>query len=44
MKEAAKNILKYALSFLLMGVLLYFSFRGIDWKEFWPLADAAAPH
>ena len=35
MKEAAKNILKYALSFLLMGVLLYFSFRGIDWKEFW---------
>lgn len=35
MKETAKNILKYIVSFGLMGVLLYFSFRGIDWQDFW---------
>ena len=35
MKDKAKNILKYVVSFGLMGVLLYFSFRGINWEEFW---------
>ena len=35
MKETTKSILRYTLSFGLMGVLLYFSFRGINWSEFW---------
>ena len=35
MNTMAKNVLKYTLSFALMGVLLYFSFRGIDWGQFW---------
>lgn len=34
MNETTKSILKYVLSFGLMGVLLYFSFRGINWNEF----------
>lgn len=28
------NVIKYALSFLLAGVLLYFAFSGIDWQQF----------
>ena len=40
MKETAKSILKYTLSFLLMGGLLFFSFRGIDWKQFWSSIQA----
>ena len=27
--------LKYVLSFLLAGVLVFFAFRGVDWKAFW---------
>jgi len=30
-----KNIPKYVISFLLAGVLVYFAFRGVDWKAFW---------
>ena len=30
-----KNILKYILSFLLAGVLVFFAFRGVDWSAFW---------
>ena len=30
-----KNAVKYILSFLLAGVLVYFAFRGVDWKAFW---------
>ena len=35
MNETAKSAVKYILSFVLMGVLLYFSFRGISWADFW---------
>ena len=28
------NIIKYTLSFLLAGVLVWFAFRGIDWRAF----------
>lgn len=35
MENKAKQLLKYVLSLVLAGVLLYFAFRGIDWKEFW---------
>jgi len=31
----AGNVIKYTLSFLLAGVLVYFAFRGVDWKAFW---------
>lgn len=30
-----KKILKYIISLALAAALLYFAFRGIDWKEFW---------
>ncbi len=30
-----KNVLKYVVSFLLAGVLVYFAFRGVDWAAFW---------
>ena len=30
-----KNFIKYAASFVLAGVLVYFAFRGVDWKAFW---------
>ena len=29
------NIVKYAVSFVLAGVLVYFAFRGVDWSAFW---------
>ena len=35
MASKTGNILKYLLSFLLAGVLVYFACRGIDWREFW---------
>ena len=35
MDRRISNVLRYAGSLLLAAVLLYFSFRGIDWKEFW---------
>lgn len=35
MKKKAAQILKYILSLAIAGLLLYFAFRGIDWKEFW---------
>ena len=35
MNETAKSVVKYTLSFVLMGVLLFFSFRGINWNDFW---------
>ncbi|MBO4475676.1 MAG: flippase-like domain-containing protein [Bacteroidales bacterium] len=31
----ASNVIKYTLSFLLAGVLVYFAFRGVDWQAFW---------
>lgn len=34
MDARLKNILKYTLSLAVAGVLLYFSFRKIDWAEF----------
>ena len=34
MNSKVKNILKYTLSLAVAGVLLYFSFRRIDWTEF----------
>lgn len=30
-----KSTLKYTVSFLLAGVLVFFAFRGVDWKAFW---------
>ncbi len=30
-----KNIIKYTVSFLLAGVLVYFAFKGVDWSAFW---------
>jgi len=35
MDKRLSNILQYVGSFALAAVLLYFSFRGMDWKEFW---------
>lgn len=35
MKANASKIIKYVLSLLLAAALLYFAFRGLDWKEFW---------
>lgn len=32
---STKKTVKYLLSAALAVVLLYFSFRGVDWKEFW---------
>lgn len=32
--EGLKKILKYGIPFSLAGVLLYFAFRGVDWKAF----------
>ena len=34
MKANIKNILKYILSSLLAALLLWFSFRGVEWKDF----------
>ena len=34
MNERLKKILKWALLLVLVAVLLFFSFRGVDWKEF----------
>ena len=35
MNATQKNIIKYSLSFLLAGVLVYFAFRSVNWSEFW---------
>jgi len=34
MEKKTKNILKYAVWIVLAVLLLYFSFRGVDWKQF----------
>lgn len=34
MASKTGNIIKYSLSFLLAGVLVWFAFRGMDWKAF----------
>lgn len=34
MSNKTSKVVKYALSFLLAGLLLYFAFRGIDWQQF----------
>ena len=35
MNKKAANILKYTLSAVLAVVLVWFAFRGVDWKAFW---------
>ena len=35
MNAKLKKILKYALLLVLVAVLLFFSFRGVEWGEFW---------
>ena len=35
MNDRLKKILKWALLLVLVAVLLFFSFRGVDWNEFW---------
>ena len=35
MGKKAANILKYTLSTVLAVVLVWFAFRGVDWKAFW---------
>ena len=35
MKVNAPKMVKYVISLLLAAALLYFAFRGQDWKEFW---------
>ena len=30
-----KDIIKYTISFLVAGVLVYFAFKGVDWSAFW---------
>lgn len=35
MKNKAKQSIKYVLSLALAGVLLYFAFRGVEWKDIW---------
>ena len=35
MSQKAANIIKYSLSTILAGVLVWFAFRGVDWKAFW---------
>lgn len=32
---SVKNIVKYTVSFILAGVLVYFAFRSVDWSAFW---------
>ena len=34
MNGKVKNVLKYSLSLLAAGALLYFSFKGISWHDF----------
>lgn len=35
MNKKLKSVLKYILSLIVAGLLLYLAFRGIDWQEFW---------
>jgi len=35
MSKKAANIIKYSLSAILAVVLVWFAFRGVDWKAFW---------
>lgn len=35
MNKNTKNIIKYTLSTVLAVVLVWFAFRGVDWKAFW---------
>ena len=35
MSKKAANIIKYTLSLVLAAVLVWFAFRGVDWKAFW---------
>ncbi|MBO6237267.1 MAG: flippase-like domain-containing protein, partial [Bacteroidales bacterium] len=35
MSKKAANIIKYILSAVLAVVLVWFAFRGVDWKAFW---------
>ena len=35
MNKKASNIIKYTLTTLLAVVLVWFAFRGVDWKAFW---------
>lgn len=35
MDSRVRKTLKYVLPFVLAAALLYFSFRGVDWKQFW---------
>jgi hypothetical protein len=35
MSKKAANIIKYTLSTILAAVLVWFAFRGVDWKAFW---------
>lgn len=42
MKGRTKEILKYAVSALLAVVLLFFSFRGVDWGNFWSALKACS--
>ena len=35
MKKKAANIIKYTLTTALAVVLVWFAFRGVDWKAFW---------
>ena len=35
MSQKVANIIKYTLSAVLAGVLVWFAFRGVDWKAFW---------
>ena len=34
MNDALKKVVKYVLSLMVAAVLLYYSFRGVDWHEF----------
>ena len=35
MSKKVANIIKYTLSTALAAVLVWFAFRGVDWKAFW---------
>lgn len=35
MKSQVKSTLKYVISLVLAAVLVFFAFRGVDWKVFW---------
>ena len=35
MSKKAANIIKYTLSVILAAVLVWFAFRGVDWRAFW---------